>query len=166
MEHFRLLAEADEGLKRWFRLARRKPKTPAAVDVTSAEAISRLWGVNRRDIDRSVIAELGWTLSLWNGEMNGLSASTSLHCGSTLARVSNCAYLSVSGESTRSIDNVIAIDLLKQIVELWDADKGIAYHYTSVEEQIKIAAYEKRRWPMFKPRNAVRHAQGYIRLAR
>jgi hypothetical protein len=97
--------------------------------------------------------------------MNGLSAGTSLHCGSTFKPVSNCANISISGESIRSIDDNTAIELLKELIELWDADKGIAYHYTSVEEQIEIASYERRRWPMLRPGNAVRHAQGYIRLA-
>ena len=166
MEHFRLLADTDEGLKRWFHLGRRKPKASDEVDVTSAEAVGRLWRVNRRDSDRSVITELGWTLSLWNGEINGLSAGASLHCGSTFKRVSNSAYLDISGESIRSIDDDTAIELLKELVELWDADRGIARHVISAEEEIEIASYKRRRWPILRPRNAIRHARGYIRLAR
>jgi len=166
MAHFRLLSDADEGLRRWFRLGRRRPKSRDEADITSAEAIERLWSVNRRDIDRSAIPELGWSLSLWNGEINGLSAGTSLHCGATSKYVSNSATLSISGESLRCIDDNVAIELLKELVELWDAETGIAYHYTSVEETVEIASYKRRGWPMLKPRNAVRHAKGYLRLTR
>ena len=165
MTHFQLLSDADEGLKRWFRLGRRRPKISDEVDVTSGEAVRRRWSANRKDIDRSIIPELGWTLSLWNGEMNGLSAGTGLYCGATSKYVSNCATLSISGESIRSIDDNSAIELLKEFVELWDADRGVAHHVISAEEQIEIASYERRRWPMLRPGNAVRHARGYIRLA-
>lgn len=164
VEHFRALSKGDEGLARWFRTSWRKPKNPSEVDVESAEAIASLWDVNRRDIDKSAITELGWTIRLWNGDLNGLSASTSLHCGSTFAPVSNSAFLSIGGESTRAIGDSLAIELLRKLVELWEPDRGTAYHSASIEDKTEIASYKRSRWPMLWPKNAIRCGNGYIAL--
>lgn len=169
LDHFRLLAQF-RGLDRWFRKAARKPKAPSEVDVTSAEMLTGLWKVNRRDTDRTVITELGWSLSLWNGDLNGLSASTGLHCSSTSKWVGNSALVEVDRDSAIGIEDAAAIELLKKLVELWDADTGIVSHSTWDEkqqrrEEVVIASYERRRWPLLLPKNAVRHANGLIRLA-
>jgi hypothetical protein len=169
LDHFRLLAQFP-GLDRWFRKAARKPKAPTEVDVTSAKMVTDLWRVNRTDTDRTVITELGWSLSLWNGDLNGSSASVGLHCGSTSKWVGNSAVVKASRDSAVGIEDAAAIELLKTLVELWDADTGIVSQSTWDEEQqrseeVEIASYERRRWPVLLPKNAVRHANGLIRLA-
>jgi hypothetical protein len=133
------------------------------VEVTSLDVLTGLLsrGVNRQDTDGSPIAELGWSLSLWNGDQGGISASTRLHCGCTSKRVGNSATVAVSADGPEPISNVAAIDLLKALVELWDADKGVVTQSTEGED-VEVAAYKRRSWPMLLPKRAVRHADGII----
>jgi hypothetical protein len=73
--HFRLLRELGPGLDQWFHKSKSWPSTPSEADIGTAEVRELLRrGVNKRDYDKTVIAELGWSLSLWNGESGGLSA--------------------------------------------------------------------------------------------
>ena len=168
--HFAALQDVDPGLVRWFVKAKRKPKMPTEVDVRSADQVAVLLGkgVNRRDTDKSVIAELGWSLSLWNGDLKGTSASTSVYCGCTSAHVGNNAMLEIHREAANGLSDNAAIELLKALIDVWDADSGIVSHSTwddqlqrlSVNE---VASYERRRWPVLLPKNAVRYANGLIR---
>lgn len=170
--HFGSLVDADHGLRRWFRKAMRKPKTPTEVDVRSADEVSSLLakGVNRRDTDNAVIPELGWSLSLWNGDLHGTSASTSVHCGCTFSRVGNRALVEVSRDTGKGLDDITAITLLRALIDVWDADTGVVSHSAwddqrQQNEDTQVASYRRGRWPVFLPKNAVRCGKGVIRLA-
>jgi hypothetical protein len=56
------------------------------------------------------------------------------------------------------------MELLKALVELWDADRGVVTQSTGGED-VEVATYERRRWPMLLPKGAVRHAKGTIKLS-
>ena len=83
--------------------ANRKPKNPTEVDVHSTTVLEGLLakGVNRTDIDRKPIPELGWRIGFWNGEAGDWSAGTNVHCGlfSRNPNLSNCANLSITGDA-------------------------------------------------------------------
>ena len=150
VEHFRLICELGEGLEGWFSKAYRKPKPLSEIEVSSKIEIESLLasGVNRRDIDRSVIVELGWSLSAWNGDLKGVSASTNLLCGSTSDRVENCAIVEISRDDGDGLDPLTATDLLNSLAELWCADSGVVsnsvWHPNEQRREIaEIATYER-----------------------
>lgn len=127
VEHLRLVCALGQGLDRWFLKASRKPKTPTEIDVSSEEAVGALLikGVNRRDVDRSVIEELGWSMSLWNGDLNGVSASTNLQCGCTSDLVENRAIVEISVDEGDGVVAASANELLVSLANLWSADSGV-----------------------------------------
>lgn len=138
--------------------------------MTTTGGLPELWQANYTDIPRTVIAELGWSLSLWNGGLGGASATTSLHCGCTVKQVRNNALVKVTRDNVCGIENAAAVELLKQLIDLWDADSGTVTQSTwneerQVRDEVEIATYERRRWPVLFPKGAMRHADGLLRLA-
>src|SRR5215469_965301 len=78
--HFSALATTSENLAEWYPLGRRrKPKADNPVDVGSVAVLEALLrrGANRKDVGREVIPELGFGISLWNGDRGNWSSSTS-----------------------------------------------------------------------------------------
>lgn len=170
LAHFELLAKAGAGLDNWFQKASRKPKEPVPANVTSLDGLGALWRANRTEIGGSVITELGWSLSLWNGDRCGASATTNLHCGCTSERVSNSAVVKVTREDGTGLEDAEAVELLKALIELWDADTGVVEQSawneeTQQREQSQVASYERRSWPLLLAKNAVQHARGVITLS-
>jgi hypothetical protein len=71
------LTAQDAALSRWYRLlgSRKEPLRELPHDV---DALLPLLGVNRRDIGREIIVELGFDFTGWNGWKAELPASLSL----------------------------------------------------------------------------------------
>ena len=69
------------GFARFRRLGRRN--ADALVFEPTRDNVAELLrrGVNRNDVDRQPIPDLGWRLSLWSGGSDGESFSFGLHCG-------------------------------------------------------------------------------------
>lgn len=130
--HFAMLSGASPNFGKWFRKARSKSKAGTPVDVMSSDVLRQdlLSGRNRQDVgSRTVIAELGFGVSLWNGEAGGWAASTSITCGmySAVRTISNVALLSVDFENSPPIRPEEMVELLKRLVEIWEPDKGYVY---------------------------------------
>ena len=123
--HFQALSAASSLLGHWYLRANRKPKEPTEVDVRSNVVLEGLLakGVNRTDIDRKPIPELGWRVGFWNGDAGGWSAATDVHCGlfTPNPNLSNSATLSISGD----VPNELATTLLRTLVEIWNPDRGV-----------------------------------------
>ena len=104
-------------------------KAETQVDVRSPEGSAELLahGVNRKDIGREAISELGFGVALWNGSGESWSAGTSVTCGlySKNSNLSNVANLTVEckDEIWRLIRSAM-INLLKQLITVWDSDNG------------------------------------------
>lgn len=155
VEYFRLLAYADRSLERWFLQAWRKPKVATEVDVTSLETVAGLLGkgVNRRDVDRRVITELGWSLSLWNGDREGVSASTRLHCGCTSKPVGNRVTMTITRDGGCGLTSAAAGELLAAMENVWCADSGVANHsiwdnQRQESQTVEISSFDRLRSPV------------------
>lgn len=142
LRHFEALAAASPNLARWYQRTNRKPKKPIEVDVRSNAVLQSLLleGLNCTDVPRKPIPELGWRISLWNGDLAGRSAVTSVHCGlySQNPNLSNVAYISIEGD----VPNELAIELLRALVEIWNPDRGVAERTRGdVEPEATLATY-------------------------
>ena len=81
----------DAGLERWFQKTRARRDAESTPFTPSADTILALLrkGVNRRDIDRSIIEELGFSMSLWSGGQDEAAYSLSTHIGCVSPHVGN-----------------------------------------------------------------------------
>jgi hypothetical protein len=133
--HFTLLAAMSPHLGEWCELGYRKPCSPKKVDVGSEAALERLLskGVNRRDLDNAPIPELGWSLSLWNGDAGGWPSGTGIHCGMTSRNrnLSNSANVSIDGE----LDASLILGLFRGLIETWSPDSGFVRQYEGKAER-------------------------------
>jgi hypothetical protein len=168
--HFDALATTSDALSHWYLKANRKPKEPKEVDVGSFEILSALLskGVNRRDIDKSVITELGWSASLWNGDRGEFSASTSVHCNCTTPRVSNSALLNLKSDDAQPLDDESGVRLLKRFIDIWRPDEGRITRSVwdadaSERRSTDIVSYAKSNWPVVLTMGAERYGGGLLR---
>jgi hypothetical protein len=129
-QHFSALAITSPQLARWYRKAGRKPKHPAPLQVGSTPELEKLLesGANWTDIPRRPMPELGWSVGAWNGDDGEYAASTSVRCGGYARGMPNSANLDISAE----LDREAALGLLKALVNVWDADRGVI-EFRSVE---------------------------------
>jgi hypothetical protein len=96
---------------------------PIKVDsAVLAELIAK--GHAHREDDGAGIPELGSTISLWNGQANGIKLLVS--CGAFTARVDNQVYLSF-GNSTvgQNLDLSTARALIIATAEVWQPDWAV-----------------------------------------
>jgi hypothetical protein len=125
------LAQVSPIFGRW------KPKGGTGMEALSGDEVvaSQLVdalgrGVNRRDADGSVIEELGWSWSAWNG-MSRSPAAVSLLCGATTGSVGvlNSIVLQLpdpSDEGARGLyERQAAIDVLLAISGAWEPDFAV-----------------------------------------
>jgi len=122
-QFFARLAEADPLLAHWYERGRsRKDALKRKVDTSDTQPLRDrlLKGRNRRDLDHSVIEELGFSLSFWNGAREEEEwASIRIGCGRYGERVSNHVLLDLPDKSQdlKWIEN--ASKLLGQVAEIW-----------------------------------------------
>jgi len=135
-QHFEALKVSSDGLSQWYRQGRRKPEATNPFDVSSSEVLAQLLerGVNRRDDNRQGIPELGFRVSLWNGDRSGCSASTQVGCGmcSPVKGLSNVALLDVSLSPGAALKPKEMVMLLKRMIEIWDPDTGKVFRNVDV----------------------------------
>ena len=92
-----LLSSRDPALATWFMKSRKKPA--AAVPLhPGPQAVASHLKVNRRDVGRDVMAELGFSLAAWNGS----DVSLDVTIGAVSPFVLNSAVLSFRGASPTS----------------------------------------------------------------
>jgi hypothetical protein len=82
-----------------------------------------LLGVNRGDIGRKVIVELGFDFFAWNGWKADLPASLSVSCGAFHPAVSNSAVVSFDSEASPTLDLLQGI--LRAAVTAFDPEDGV-----------------------------------------
>lgn len=118
------LAELVPAAGHWFQPGSAEPDPSEAVDPADRAALAELLrrGVNRRDMDQSVIEELGWSLRLWNGDREQ-TAEVAVHVGATSSApgIGNSAVVNLPSdpESRAAADAVF-----RTLVEAWEPDRA------------------------------------------
>ena len=132
----RALRDVDPGFGEWFELlAPRRPKTMIALTMDDLDdAFAR--GVNRRDTDRTVIREIGFRVSFWNGNEDQEDVAISISCGgySDQLPFPNTCIIPAFGEAGAAligrIQNVNKIThILTLMAQHLDIDWGLASWY-------------------------------------
>jgi Immunity protein 52 len=116
---FKALAECDPALASWYEKGRSRKAAlakPAAVDDRNYLLNLLERGRHRRDTDRSVIEELGFSCELWNGANDDHAISVSVGCG--------LYYVSPSADT--GMDNTVNLDLAAGLGMLRDPDRMAA----------------------------------------
>lgn len=122
------LARLDRRFGAWYETGRTKTERLRAVDVTGAGLTARLLrGRNRRDDSGEVIAQLGSTISIWNGERDS-PIGLSVRCGNQNPRLTNSLTFDVppagSGASAEESLNAV-MAMVEVVVQTVDPDWAV-----------------------------------------
>lgn len=130
---FSYLAEA--GHVEWRRKGRSRKEAERSKFTADEASIKRLLRVNRRDIDKTPIPELGYSFGLWSGGPDEYSYEFSGRVANTTTIGSNCLLLSLPDAGPLSYaQNAEAIHaLFKRFVLLCEADQGIVCESEAIE---------------------------------
>ncbi len=125
----RSLAAVSETLQGWRRKARSRKAALAqrVISTDNNDEIRMLLekGRNRRDMDRSVIEELGYSFALWNGLSGPNAADLSVGCGIYDVRgVSNAIVLNLPPSFDLSSGKSV-LALTRSFVEAWEPERFI-----------------------------------------
>lgn len=127
--HFEILKDASPNLGQWYHGGRRKPTADRFVETQSPEVLAELLskGVNRKDTSRDIIPDLGFSVSLWNGDTSGWSVGTSVTCGLYLrsGNLSNVANLSIEFSEPESPSLEMMHGVFEQLIEVWEPQTGV-----------------------------------------
>lgn len=119
------LATVDPLLARWYHTGYSEASVRRPFDACRPDLVAALLaGRNRRDSDRSVIEELGFSVGLWNGAPDA-SIGLRVSCGKSEPRLPNTVILELpkplSVSATLSEDST-ALSLVEAMVEAWEPD--------------------------------------------
>jgi hypothetical protein len=126
------LSEIDgDAFGRWFRLGRSRGEAIKREVLRSEASIARALGRNRRDSDHSVIEELGYSFSAWNGgsDKDGLSLNVLFACTSERVQNSVVMGLPVAYEGNLSRGAAV-LDLVSRLwqpedAHVWGSDREV-----------------------------------------
>lgn len=95
----------------------------------SFEGIRKLLarGVNRNEVNREVIPELGFSLSLWSGHADDESLGVAIHCGSYSRWVGNNVTVTLPSEGPYCLEQVRAKAeaVFDALVSLWNPEQAL-----------------------------------------
>lgn len=123
------LSAADEVFSSWYETGRsRRDALARAVDPRSRDAILRQLekGRNCRDLDRSIIEDLGFGVYLWNGRRAAQAVSLSITCGLYCPNpnLSNAVVLGFPEELGELARKERAVEVFRAVVAAWEPDTG------------------------------------------
>ncbi|MGO4569994.1 Imm52 family immunity protein [Rhizobium sp. 2YAF20] len=107
-------------------------------------------GRNRRDIDRSIIEELGFGIGLWNSRSETEAMSLSIHCGlyTAVGGLSNSVDLRLPYSfDTTSGETVLA--LMRSFAESWEPERVILTTSNRNREEFEKARGKGKNWEPF-----------------
>jgi len=121
------LAHCDDVFTSWFSDGISRQAAPTEVKPHDESALEALLhqGRNRREDNRSVIEELGFTVGLWNGQDDSGSSSIIMQCGSYSEWVSNSVVLRLPRQGLpreRIVQVNVLTQILQCIVTAWQPD--------------------------------------------
>ena len=123
------LARCDEAFAQWCQKGGSRRQAVEREVQPTEEVLASLLRESRRDVDRSVIEELGYTLGLWNGADEDESASISFSCGGCAGApdVLNSVVLRLprGGAAAARLLRVDAlVETMDAVVSSWEPDRA------------------------------------------
>ncbi|MEJ1962984.1 MAG: Imm52 family immunity protein [Gammaproteobacteria bacterium] len=129
LSYYRDLGQVSTYFRNWRLTTKSKP----SVDVGNAATMRGLLlsGQNRRDIGGESIPELGYAVTLWNGE-RALTVQSRVQCGlfSSVGGLKNQCSLVLSYPLARQLGAAVLLDAFKCMIGTWNPDAGSAYVYS------------------------------------
>ena len=127
LRFFSELTTFDPAVATWYEQARsRKQALARQVAFGNRDYLLDLLnrGRHRRDSDKSVMEDLGFTISFWNGGNKGEEGTMNIHCGSYCEEVGNSVVLNLPDElgDLRRPERMAAV--LASVVKAWKPDSG------------------------------------------
>ncbi|GFP48460.1 hypothetical protein LAUMK7_05135 [Mycobacterium kansasii] len=116
---------------------RRAIEQPVVISDHTDLVTRLLAGRNRRDTNRQVIDELGYSVSWWNGNPDA-SIGLSVGCGRTSPYVTNSFILNLPKPGAGSghiYDPAVAAKLLNIVVDTWQPDHAVWTNHDLVDKQ-------------------------------
>ncbi len=144
----RQVALLDPLFGRWFKSAKSLKQSltrPLELDLPSIQQY--LQRNLMRDDRRQPMEDLGFSISLWNGEQGGNDAFLSLSCGGYWEQVSNSCVLNAPFEgpgSERVLTAAFQTQALRALATAWDPDWGMSTSYALLDVMEKKG--HKRDW--------------------
>lgn len=137
------LAEISPLLSTWKQKTRTKREAMLAATIDLDDLVRQVGaGVNRRDSDRSIIEELGYSWAAWNGNMKS-AVSLSVSCGSwsEVLKSPNSLVLNLPEPSCPDADTIYgnAEQILGSVVEAWEPDRALISSHRLREEVESIS---------------------------
>jgi hypothetical protein len=121
-----MLAKVSERLRSW----KEQGRKTRIVDVSSLDNARKvlLQGQNRRDIGNEVMPELGFRLTVWNGE-ESTGAEVMIQCGSysTVKGLSNHCLLNLRQSLARTLGEESLRAILESMAEIWSPESASVY---------------------------------------
>jgi hypothetical protein len=140
LDLFQRIAQIDPQLSRWFlRADSRRQALEHEVKVSERSVRDLLLrGQNRRDVDRQVIPELGFSLGLWNGAPEGETASVDIHCGAYAAMPGAANSCVIGLPDSKGVDHVYDVtalpELIRAVARCFEPDWAVAATRNQMDE--------------------------------
>lgn len=148
MRCLRDLAETDDLLGHWYKKGWSRKQATESEVLVDEETLTTLVhsGRARGDFDRSVIPELGYSVSLWNGDSKR-SADFSVLCGATTSTVPNnfVLHLPQPEEAPGLLQTPAAMSVLRAAITAWDPEWATWTSHSIREPQLGEEQYDGRR---------------------
>lgn len=121
------ISHCNDVFKRWFEKGRsRKSALKKEVDLESREQILRLLqsGRHRRDLDKSIIDDLGFHVEIWNGAEEKKAVPFSAICGSynINPNLSNAVVLDLPEDFGEVAEKECCTELLAVVARAWEPE--------------------------------------------
>lgn len=127
---FEQLARCDPIFSRWFRLGRSRKEALRREVKPDQETLRRLFlkGRHYTDFGHELMAELGFSIGLWNGGSDKESVSIFIGCGGYTPFVSNSCEISGLESDSPAASRLLQVSTLTMIMECmiinWEPDWG------------------------------------------
>ncbi len=109
----------------------------------NAEGILPFLKTNNRDTDGSAIAELGFSLNLWNGR----STSLSVTCGAFSPVIRNAIVLNLpTAAEVEAKDLMDMRSLLEAVIDIWEPDQAVATSFQLMADRGGGMPWQTKGW--------------------
>ena len=132
----------NPSLAQWFTKGRAAQTTRSPVSASSSGILPFL-KTNNRDTDGSAIADLGFSLNLWNGS----SMSLSITCGAFSPAIRNSVVLSLPATAELGAEDLANMRaLLDAVIDVWAPDVAVATSSQLIAEMGGGMPWQTRGW--------------------
>ena len=127
--HKSLLCMAGHGYETFFQAGKsRRTALERPFDVSPSSVENLLAsGVNRTDVAKAPIPELGWSMSLWSGDADSEAYKVMFHCGACSKRVGNNVVINLPkvGRHGLAEGGNRAIKLYGDLLKIWNPAQAV-----------------------------------------